>query len=133
MSKSVIYTAMTTPTNLVIGDTLPVGSTIRRFGSNIRQDGDSIVTTGRGYFKITVSAIVEPAGAGTVTLELNKDGVPVVGARASETVAATDTLASLSIVAVVRNMCECDSAVLSLVLKDGNTALNDLAIVIEKI
>ena len=133
MSKSAIYTALTTATAVAAGGTIPLGTTIRRFGGNIRQDGNSITITGRGYFKVTASATLIPNAAGTATVTLNKDGVPVTGAQASETVAAAATSVAMSIVAIVRNVCDCDSSVLSFVLRDAASSITNFAVTVEKI
>ena len=133
MSKSAIYTALTTAIPVAVGATIPLGATIRRFGVNVNQDGNSITVTGRGYFKITASATVVPNAAGTVTVALNKDGVPVAGAEASETVAAAATEVAVPIVAIVRNVCECDSAVLSFDLLGAASSVENFAVVVEKL
>ena len=126
MSKSAIYTALTTATAVEVNGTIPLGATIRRFGCHIRQDGNSITVSGKGYYKVTVSATA-------VTIALNKDGVPVTGAQASETVAAVATSVAMPIVAIVRNVCDCDSAVLSFVLKDAASSITNFAVTVEKL
>ena len=42
MSKSAIYTANTSAQTVAVNDVIPVGITSRRFGCNIRQDGNTI-------------------------------------------------------------------------------------------
>lgn len=133
MSKSAIYTALTTATAVAVNGTIPLGATIRRFGCHIRQDGNSITVSGKGYYKVTVSATVVPDAAGTVTIALNKDGVPVAGAQASETVTAAATSVAMPIVTIVRNVCDCDSAVLSFVLKDAASSITNFAATVEKL
>ena len=63
MSKSAIYTAMTTPISVAIGSTVPLGTTIRRFGCNVAQDGNTITIKGKGYFLVTASITAETTRA----------------------------------------------------------------------
>ena len=56
MSKSAIYTANTSAQTVAVNDIIPVGTTSRRFGCNIRQDGNTITLLGQGYYHVTVSA-----------------------------------------------------------------------------
>lgn len=79
MSKSAIYTANTSAQTVAVNDVIPVGITSRRFGCNIRQDGNTITLLGQGYYHVTVSATLAPTAAGTVTLTGQKDGVAVIG------------------------------------------------------
>ena len=59
MSKSAIYTANTSAQTVAVNDIIPVGTTSRRFGCNIRQDGNAITLLGQGYYHVTVSASAE--------------------------------------------------------------------------
>ena len=51
MSKSAIYTANTSAQTVAVNDVIPVGITSRRFGCNIRQDGNTITLLGQGYYQ----------------------------------------------------------------------------------
>jgi hypothetical protein len=79
MSKSIIYTVNSTSTTVEATNIIPLGSTIRRFGGNVSQDGNSITITGKGYYHISVSATVTPEAVGNVGITTLKDGVPVTG------------------------------------------------------
>ena len=85
MSRSAIYTANTTPTALAAGNIIPVGTTVRRFGKCINQDGNTITLSGPGYYLVNASATVAPTAAGTVSITGQKDSVAVIGATASAT------------------------------------------------
>lgn len=132
MAKSAIYTANTTPTALAVGDIIPVGTTVRRYGQNIRQDGNTITVTGPGYYLVNVSATVAPTAAGTVTLTGQKDGVAVSGATAAETTAAAVASVNLSLAYIVRNTC-CNSSILSYVLGGAASTVSNLAITVVKL
>ena len=121
MSKSLIYTANTTGAAVPIGNTVPVGSIIRRYGPCIDATGSAINLTEAGYYDVDMSATVTAAAAGDVVLAITQDGVPVPGAMASATITTPTTQAeTLAITAVIRVRC-CGNANIA-VLVDGTTA-----------
>ena len=121
MSKALIYTANTAGAEVDIGNTIPVGSIIRRYGRCIDATGSAINLTDEGYYLVDVSATVTAAVAGDVALALAQNGVPVPGATATVTIATANTQTeNLSITALVRVM-YCGNANLS-VLVDGTAA-----------
>ena len=132
MSKSAIYTTNVSNPTVAVGGIVPVGSTTRRYGCNIRQDGNAITLCGQGYYLVNVSATVAPTAAGTVSLTAQKDGVAIIGATAAQTVAANG-VATLTITAIVRNACGCDGSLLSLVLDGVASVVNNLAVTVEKL
>ena len=132
MSRSAIYTANTTPTAVAVGDIIPVGTTVRRYGQNIRQDGNTITVTGPGYYLANVSATVAPTAAGTVTLTGQKDGVAVSGATAAATTAAAAASVNLSLAYIVRNTC-CNSSILSFALGGAESTVSNLAVTVTKL
>jgi hypothetical protein len=132
MSKSAIYTTNVSNPTVAVGGIVPVGSTTRRYGCNIRQDGNAITLCGQGYYLVNVSATVAPTAAGTVSLTAQKDGVAIIGATAAQTVAANG-VANLNIAAIVRNACGCDGSLLSLVLDGVASVVNNLAVTVEKL
>ena len=133
MSRAAIYTTNTSAPSVAVGGIVPVGTTTRRFGCNIKQDGNTITLCGQGYYLVNISANVTPTAAGTVTLTAQKDGVPIIGAVAAQTVAATATTANLSITAIVRNACGCESSILSLLLGGAASVVNNLSVTVEKL
>lgn len=132
MSKSAIYTTNVSNPTVAVGGIVPVGSTTRRYGCNIRQDGNAITLCGQGYYLVNVSATVAPTAAGTVSLTAQTDGVAIIGATAAQTVAANG-VANLTITAIVRNSCGCDGSLLSLVLDGVASVVNNLAVTVEKL
>ena len=135
MSKSAIYTANTSAQTVAVNDIIPVGTTSRRFGCNIRQDGNTITLLGlgQGYYHVTVSATLAPTAAGTVTLTGQKDGVAVIGATASQTVAAAAAPTNLALTFLVRNACGCESSILSFLLTGTAAVVSNLAVTVEKL
>ena len=133
MSKSAIYTTNTTAPTIAVDGIIPVGTTTRRYGCNVRQDGNAITLCGQGYYLVNVSATVTPATAGTVSVTAQKDGVSIVGATGSETVAAVSNAANISITAIVRNACGCDSSILSFILGGVAAVVDNFAVTVEKL
>ena len=133
MSKSAIYTTNTAAPTIAVDGIIPVGTTTRRYGCNIRQDGNAITLCGQGYYLVNVSATVTPTAAGTVSVTAQKDGVDIVGATGSETVAAVSNAANISITAIVRNACGCDSSILSFILGGVAAVVDNFAVTVYKL
>ena len=133
MSKSAIYTTNTAAPTIAVDGIIPVGTTTRRYGCNIRQDGNAITLCGQGYYLVNVSATVTPTAAGTVSVTAQKDGVSIVGATGSETVAAVSNAANISITAIVRNACGCDSSILSFILGGVASVVDNFAVTVVKL
>lgn len=133
MSKSAIYTSMTTPTAVAVNGTIPLGTTIRRFGCNVTQDGNSVTISGRGYFKVSASITLAPTATTATIVTLLKDGVPVNGATATVTVSTANNEVALPIEAIVRNRCDCDSSILSLQLTDTAASVTNVGFVVDKL
>lgn len=131
--KSAIYTANTTEATLAVGDIIPLGTTIRRYGCNLRQDGNAVTTTGRGYYKITAAVTAAPTAAGEIGATLLKDGIAVTGASASATATGAGDVVMLPITAIVRNLTDCDSSLLALRLDDGAGQVTNVAVTVEKL
>ena len=131
MSKSAIYTVNSTANAVTVGDLIPLGSTSRRYGCNLRQDGNGITATGAGYYLVTMSATVAPTAAGAVTITGQKDGVAIIGATATSTAAAAATT-DLAFTTLVRNAC-CDSSILSFVLTGTAATVSNFAVSIVKL
>lgn len=131
MSKSIIYTTNVTASAVAVGDLIPLGRTSRRYGCNLRQDGNSITATGEGYYLVSVSATVAPTAAGAVTITGQKDGVAIIGATATST-AAAGAATDLAFSTVVRNI-GCDSSILSFVLTGAAATVSNFAVSVVKL
>jgi hypothetical protein len=131
MSKSAIYTANAVASTVAVGDIIPLGSTSRRYGCNLRQDGNGITATGAGYYLVMMSATVAPTAAGAVTITGQKDGVAIIGATATST-AAAGAATDLAFSTVVRNI-GCDSSILSFVLTGAAATVSNFAVSVVKL
>ncbi len=132
MSKSAIYTALTVDTDVADGGLVPVGATIRRFGQNLYQDGNTIKACGHGYFKVDAVSTIAAASAAPVTISLQQDGVDVIGAQSTITVAGTSDETVLPITTIVRNRCECGST-LSFKITGADVTVDNLSVTVEKL
>lgn len=135
--KSALYAAMQTPTAVAVGGVIPLGSLIRRYGCDISLNGNAVNIVGgnqsAGYYDVDASLTVAPTAAGTVTVTLFKDGVPVPGATASATAAAADDVVDLNIPALVRQVCCAAGSALTLVLTGAAATVNNVALRVQRI
>ncbi len=131
--KSLIYTAMQTPTAVAVGGIIPLGTIVRRYGCNCNLNGNGIAINGQGYYDVDVSVEAVPDAAGTVTVQLLKDGVAVPGATAAATVAAVANTVTLAFPATVRLGCCSTGSVLTLLLTGAASTVNNVAARVEKI
>lgn len=131
--KSLIYTAMQTPTAVAANGIIPLGTIVRRYGCNCNLNGNGIAINGQGYYDVDVSVEAVPDAAGTVTVQLLKDGVAVPGATAAATVAAVANTVTLAFPATVRLGCCSTGSVLILLLTGAASTVNNVAARVEKI
>ena len=132
MSKSVIFSALTAPAAVAVGDVIPLGPIVRRYGPCLDQTGNVITVAEKGYYNVDVSVTAAATAAGEITVTLLDNGVPVTGATASVTAAAADDLVNLKITGVVRVFCD-GSQRLAVVLGGTDTTINNMAVVVEKL
>lgn len=132
--ESVIYTANQASAEVADGGTLPLGTTVRLDGCNLRQSGNGIRVRGGGFYSVAVSVTLAPDAAGTVVVTLLKDGAAVQGARAAATTGAAAESVTLAFPAVVRVPgCSCDdSAVLTLALTGAAATVTNVAVEVRR-
>ena len=131
--KSLIYTAMQTPTAVAVNGIIPLGTIVRRYGCNCNLNGNGIAINGQGYYDVDVSVEAVPDAAGTVTVQLLEDGVAVPGATAAATVAAVANTVTLAFPATVRLGCCSTGSSLTLLLTGAASTVNNVAARVEKI
>lgn len=131
MSKALIQTVNAGPQAVEEMGVISLGSTVRRFGCNLRQSGDAIECAGCGYYTVTATVIAAPTAAGVVTVELYQNGVAVPGAIASATVATADSPVTLPLVGSIRLACE-ETATLTFVLTEGSGTVENIAVRVQK-
>lgn len=121
MSKSLIYTVNSAGAAVPVGNTVPVGSIIRRYGRCIDATGSAINLSEPGFYDVDISATITAAAVGDVIFTLTQDGVPVAGAAATAAIATANTqFENVDITAIIRVKC-CGNANLAVVV-GGTTA-----------
>lgn len=132
MSKSIIYAVNTTAgTAIAANGVYAPNQIIRRYGPSVELAGNGITIDGAGYYKVDATVSVAAVAAAPITVSLYKDGVLVPGATATAVPAAVGDVVTLPINAVVRVNCNCDQAVLTIVVAQAVTS-NNLAVVVDK-
>lgn len=122
--KSAINTALTTPTTVLAGGTIPLGAIIRRFGCGMNVNGNGLTICEPGYYDVDVSVTVLPTAATEITATMLRDGVAVPGATATAVPTAAGSAVNLNFPALVRHFCNCGAATLTIVLSDAGTVSN---------
>lgn len=129
--KSAVYAANTSAQSLAAGDTINFGNVVRRFGCNCNVSGGNAIVNGSGYYDLDADVTFTAGGAGTAVITLYKDGAAISGATASVTTVAETTYA-VSIPAIIRQVCCCESTITAVITGVAATVLN-AAISVEKI
>ena len=131
-NNSLIYLATPTSASVAEDGVLPLTTIVRRRGSSIQQSNDSIVLGAPGYYHVSVSTTFTAPAAGTVTVRLLQNGVPVQGATASTTITtATTEVRSLSFDAIVRVPCCGTPAILTIINDEIAITTSNIAIDVE--
>ena len=135
MSKSAIYLVNNVETAVATGTVIPLGTVIRRYGQNVKQDGNSVAICDRpgcaGYYKVDAIATLRLKEVGKYRVTLEKDGVAVIGAVAEVDPATIGQVVPLPISVIVRNSCG-GTANLSLKV-EGNADVINVTTVVEKL
>lgn len=132
MSKSVLYASNTSTQEVVAaGSSIDFGSIIRKYGSNLSLSGGNVVVKGDGYYNIDTVLTINTSTAGTVNIQVFRDGVPISGAEATSTVD-INGIYTISIPTLIRQVCCCENIITVLVSGVAATVTN-AAIRVEKV
>ena len=135
MAKSAIYLVNNTETAVATGTVIPLGTVIRRYGQNVRQDGNSVTICDKpgcaGYYKVDAIATLRLNEVGKYRVTLEKDGIAVIGAVAEIDPATVGQVVPMPISVIVRNSCG-GTANLSLKV-EGNADVVNVTTVVEKL
>lgn len=133
MGKSLIQTVNQSVQTVAENSIISLGSVIRRFGCNLRLNGNAIEISGEGYYKVDLNVTVSPTAAGTVTVALYRNGVQVTGATASGSVSTAANPVTLPIQTTVREGCCCEGgSSLTAVLIEGAGTVSNIAVRVDK-
>lgn len=140
--KSAIYVANTSAESITLTTqqptaTIPLGTTVRRFGCNLKLSGNGILADGEGYYSINSSVTATAATAGDYTVRVFADGVEIPGANQTVTATAASVI-SFNIPAILRLACCKSSSTVTLQISTTATlpvdvTVNNVAVVVEKI
>ena len=133
MSRSLIQTVNQSTQAVANNSIISLGSVLRRFGCNCRLSGNAIEVDGQGYYTIDADVTVAPTTAGTVTVALYNNGVPITGAIATGSVSTAGNPVTLPITTTIRQGCCCDSAdSITCVLVTGTGNVTNISVRVEK-
>lgn len=130
--KSLIYTALTTPTAILADGMIPLGAIVRRYGCALAANGNGVNVAEPGYYDIAASITVMPTAAGVITATILVDGVEIPGATATGTAAAAGDAVNLSIASVLRK-CGCDCPQTLTIQLSAAGTVDNMALVIERV
>lgn len=123
MSKSIIYAVNSnTQTTNATGSIVSFGSIVRRYGCNLDLSNGNVIIKGAGYYDLDTNFSITPSSTGTLTIQLFKDGTPISGAKA--VIATTGDAIAVSIPAIVRSTCECESTITAVFTGVATTVTN---------
>lgn len=133
MSKALIQTVNQSTQTIALNSIIDLGSVIRRFGCNLRLNGNAIEINGEGYYKVDLNVTIAPTAAGNVTVALYRNGVQVTGAVATGSVTTAGNSITLPIQTTIKEGCSCDGGMaLTVVLTAGAGTVNNIAMRVEK-
>ena len=133
MGKSLIQTVNQSSQVVAANSIIDLGSVIRRFGCNLRLNGNAVEVSGEGYYKIDCNVTLAPTAAGTVTVAVYKNGVALTGATASGSVTTAGNPVTLPLQTTIREGCGCDGGTaLTVVLVSGASTVSNVALRVEK-
>lgn len=133
MSRSLIQVVNTSSQAVAVGGTVSLGTALRRYGCNLRLNGDAIEADGAGYYTIDGAVTVAPTAAGVVTVAVYVDGLPLAGATASANVATGGNAVTLPLFGTIRQGCCCDAAnSITVVLVAGAGNVSNISLRVEK-
>ena len=133
MGKSLIQIVNTSTQAVAVDGTISLGTALRRYGCNLRLNGNAIEAEGAGYYTIDGTVTVAPTAAGVVTVAVYVDGLPLAGATASANVATAGNAVTLPLCGTIRQGCCYDSAnSITVVLESGAGNVTNVSLRVEK-
>lgn len=133
MGKALIQTVNQSSQTVAENSIINLGSVIRRYGCNLRLNGNAVEVNGEGYYKVDCNVTLEPTAIGAVTVAIYKNGVPLTGATASGSVSTAGNPVTLPIQTTIREGCQCDGGTaLTVVLVEGTSTVTNVALRVEK-
>ena len=134
MANSLIMMTTTTSSPVVANGIIPLTTITRRRGQVINGGTNSVLLGRPGYYKVNATITFTGQTAGDVIVNLQKNGIDVVGMTASTTITtATTEVRSIAISGIVRVFCNEDLATLTLVNNTVGITTSNVEIDVEYI
>lgn len=131
MSTSVLYAGNDTPqVTVAAGSIVSFPSIVRKYGKNIGISGGNVIASGMGYYRGIVNITYIGSAAGTLDVEVFKNGVAIPFANVSATTA-ENVINSIAIPFRIRNKC-CSEDVITVVASGAVVTITNAAISVEK-
>ena len=132
MRTNLTFMTTTTDQTVLTNGIIPLTTIQRKYGCAILPTSDGVLLSRPGYYKVNASVTFTAPTAGTISLQLQKNGVNVPGVTASTTITtATTEVRTLNISGIVRLNCVEGIATLSLLNTGEGITLNNAAFDIE--
>ena len=128
--RAILYGVNTDAQAVALNGIISFGNLVRRLGNSLHLANGALITVGTGYTKVDANFTIT-AGAGTTTITLYKDGVPITGATASVTTTANQ-IVTLTIPTVVLDY-KCCGSTITAVLSGAAGTITNAAIVAERV
>lgn len=122
MCKALIYAANTATQTVASNAEINFGNIVRKYGNGIAMKKEGIEIKDCGFYNVVVDLSFTGSGTGDEVIQIYYDGLPVTGAAAKLTVAAS-TSYNVTIPTVVRKIgCREDDGILT--VESNGVALN---------
>ena len=95
MGKSLIQVVNQSSQSVALQSVVDLGTTVRRYGCNLRLSGNGVEASSEGYYKVDCNVSIAPTVAGPVTVALYDNGVQIPGAIAYGNVATAGNVITL--------------------------------------
>ena len=133
MSQAIIQTVNANNQVLTANSLIGLGTTTNRYGCGLQQNGNGIEISGTGYYEIKATVVVTPTAAGNITINMQKNGINIPGARAIASVTTVGNSTTVPIDFIIRRPCACCSnADIITFSVDNATTINNIAVQIIK-
>lgn len=134
MSKNLIFITTTTEQPVLVNGIIPLTTIQRNYGCSFQTNSNSVILRNAGYYKINASITLTGQTVGDATVQLQKNGVDVVGITSSTTITtATTETRTLNINGIVRVYCNEGFATLNIVNSGVAINVQNVALDIEYI
>ncbi len=132
MRTNLAFITTTTDQAVLTNGIIPLTTIQRKYGWAILPTSDGVLLNKPGYYKVNASVTFTAPAAGTISIQLQKNGVNVPGVTASTTITtATTEVRTLNISGIVRVNCGEGISTLNILNAGEEITLNNAAFDVE--